>query len=93
MAVATLNIGSLGGSLGLGFWDCFIIILIVNLASDLLPAWTATVGLTGLRMTTFSCVIISVLFIFIITAPANILAIIDDTRSDTGATCSSSSSQ
>ncbi|KAJ5203909.1 uncharacterized protein N7498_004788 [Penicillium cinerascens] len=54
MAVATLNIGSLGGSLGLGFWDCFIIILVVNLASDLLPAWTATVGLTGLRMTTFS---------------------------------------
>ncbi|KAJ5166417.1 uncharacterized protein N7482_005198 [Penicillium canariense] len=54
MAVATLNIGSLGGSLGLGFWDCFIVILVVNLTSDLLPAWTATFGLTGLRMTTFS---------------------------------------
>lgn len=56
MAVATLNIGSLGGSLGLGFWDCFLVILLVNLASDLLPAWTATFGLTGLRMTTFSYV-------------------------------------
>lgn len=59
MAVATLNVGSLGGSLGLGFWDCFIVILIVNLASDLLPAWTATFGLTGLRMTTFSYVLTS----------------------------------
>jgi purine-cytosine permease-like protein len=56
MAVATLNIGSLGGALGLSFWDCFIVILIVNLASDLLPAWTAVFGLTGLRMTTFSYV-------------------------------------
>lgn len=56
MAVATLNIGSLGGSLGLGFWDCFLVILLVNLASDFLPAWTATFGLTGLRMTTFSYV-------------------------------------
>lgn len=54
MAVATLNIGSLGGSLGLGFWECFIVILVVNVTSDLLPAWTATAGLTGLRMTTFS---------------------------------------
>ncbi|CAG8137441.1 unnamed protein product [Penicillium salamii] len=54
MAVATLNIGSLGGSLGLSFWDCFIIILVVNITSDLLPAWTAVFGLTGLRMTTFS---------------------------------------
>jgi len=91
MAVATLNIGSLGGSLGLGFWDCFIIILVVNLASDLLPAWTATVGLTGLRMTTFSCVIIPILFA-LYSSPANKLATIDDTRSATGATCSSSSS-
>lgn len=54
MAVATLNIGSLGGSLGLSFWDCFIVILVVNITSDLLPAWTAVFGLTGLRMTTFS---------------------------------------
>lgn len=61
----SIDIGSLGGSLGLGFWDCFIVILVVNLASDLLPAWTATVGLTGLRMTTFSCATISILFIFI----------------------------
>lgn len=54
MAVATLNIGSLGGALGLSFWDCFIIILVVNITSDLLPAWTAVFGLTGLRMTTVS---------------------------------------
>ncbi|KAJ5533493.1 hypothetical protein N7494_010045 [Penicillium frequentans] len=54
MAIATLNIGSLGGSMGLAFWDCFIVIVVVNLFSDLLPAWTATAGLTGLRMTTFS---------------------------------------
>ncbi|KAJ5053272.1 hypothetical protein NUH16_010342 [Penicillium rubens] len=54
MAVATLNIGSLGGSLGLPFWDCFIVILIVNITSNLLPAWTSVFGLTGLRMTTFS---------------------------------------
>lgn len=54
MAIATLNIGSLGGSFGLGFWDCFIVIIVVNLFSDILPAWTATAGLTGLRMTTFS---------------------------------------
>ncbi|KAJ5521220.1 hypothetical protein N7527_005335 [Penicillium freii] len=54
MAVATLSIGSLGGSLGLPFWDCFIVILIVNITSNLLPAWTSVFGLTGLRMTTFS---------------------------------------
>ncbi|KAJ5201283.1 hypothetical protein N7449_006086 [Penicillium cf. viridicatum] len=54
MAVATLNIGSLGGSLGLPFWDSFIVILIVNITSNLLPAWTSVFGLTGLRMTTFS---------------------------------------
>ncbi|KAJ5669326.1 hypothetical protein N7462_010396 [Penicillium macrosclerotiorum] len=54
MAVATLNIGALGGYFGLGFWDCFLIILIVNIMSDILPAWTATFGLSGLRMTTFS---------------------------------------
>ena len=56
MAVATLNTGVLGGSLGLSFWDSFIVILIVNLFSDLLPAWTAAFGVTGLRMTTFSYV-------------------------------------
>ena len=56
MAVATLNTGTLGGSMGLSFWDSFIVILIVNLFSDLIPAWTAAFGLTGLRMTTFSCV-------------------------------------
>jgi hypothetical protein len=54
MAVATLTTGALGGSMGLAFWDCFIIILVVNLTADLLPAWTASFGLTGLRMTTFS---------------------------------------
>ncbi|KAJ6088434.1 hypothetical protein N7486_009695 [Penicillium sp. IBT 16267x] len=54
MAIATLNIGSQGGSMGLRFWDCFIVIMVVNLFSDLLPAWTATAGLAGLRMTTFS---------------------------------------
>ncbi|KAL4894719.1 permease for cytosine/purines, uracil, thiamine, allantoin-domain-containing protein [Aspergillus ambiguus] len=54
MAVATLNTGTLGGAMGLSFWDSFIVILIVNLLSDLLPAWTAAFGLTGLRMTTFS---------------------------------------
>ncbi|KAJ5757421.1 uncharacterized protein N7511_006115 [Penicillium nucicola] len=54
MAVATLNIGSLGGSLGLSFWDSFVVILVVNIVSDFLPAWTAVFGLTGLRMTTFS---------------------------------------
>lgn len=56
MAVATLNTGALGGSMGLSFWDCFVVILVVNLFSDLLPAWTAAFGLTGLRMTTFSYV-------------------------------------
>jgi purine-cytosine permease-like protein len=40
--------------MGLSFWDCFAIIMVVNLASCLLPAWTATFGLTGLRMTSFS---------------------------------------
>lgn len=56
MAIATLNTGSVGVSMGLSFWDCFIVILVVNLFSDLLPAWTAAFGLTGLRMTTFSYV-------------------------------------
>jgi len=54
MAVATLSTGMVGGSMGLGFFDCFAIILVVNVASCLLPAWTASFGLTGLRMTTFS---------------------------------------
>ncbi|KAE8404974.1 permease for cytosine/purines, uracil, thiamine, allantoin-domain-containing protein [Aspergillus pseudonomiae] len=54
MAVATLTTGALGGPMGLKFWDSFIVILVVNLISDLLPAWTAAFGLTGLRMTTFS---------------------------------------
>jgi purine-cytosine permease-like protein len=54
MAVATLNVGSLGGVLGLPFWDSFAVILTINVVSNLLPAWTAAFGLTGLRMTTFS---------------------------------------
>ncbi|KAL4797602.1 hypothetical protein BDV19DRAFT_397582 [Aspergillus venezuelensis] len=54
MAVATLNIGSLGGALGLLFWDCFAVILVINVVSNLLPAWTAALGLTGLRITTLS---------------------------------------
>lgn len=54
MAVATLNVGSLGGSLGLPFWDSFAVILVINVVSNMLPAWTAAFGLTGLRMTTFS---------------------------------------
>ncbi|KAF8855188.1 hypothetical protein BDZ45DRAFT_793765 [Acephala macrosclerotiorum] len=54
MAVATLSTGMVGGSMGLSFWDCFAIILVVNVASCLLPAWTTSFGLTGLRMTTFS---------------------------------------
>ncbi|KAL3474625.1 permease for cytosine/purines, uracil, thiamine, allantoin-domain-containing protein [Aspergillus californicus] len=54
MAVATLNVGSLGGSLGLPFWDSFAVILTINIVSNMLPAWTAAFGLTGLRMTTFS---------------------------------------
>ncbi|KAF1969923.1 hypothetical protein BU23DRAFT_571217 [Bimuria novae-zelandiae CBS 107.79] len=53
MAIATLNTGMASASMGLGFRDCFAIILI-NLVSCLLPAWNATFGLTGLRMTTFS---------------------------------------
>ncbi|KAL1644548.1 hypothetical protein SLS61_008713 [Didymella pomorum] len=53
-AVATLNTGMVGGSMGLSFWHCFAIITSVNVFSCLLPAWTATFGLTGLRMTTFS---------------------------------------
>lgn len=53
-AVATLNTGMVGGSMGLSFWHCFAIITTVNIFSCLLPAWTATFGLTGLRMTTFS---------------------------------------
>ncbi|KAF2094036.1 hypothetical protein NA57DRAFT_46788 [Rhizodiscina lignyota] len=54
MAVATLSTGMVGGTMGLAFWDCFAIILVVNVASCLIPAWTASFGLTGLRMTTFS---------------------------------------
>ncbi len=54
MAVATLSTGMVGGTLGLAFWDSFAIIVVVNLLSCLLPAWTASFGLTGLRMTTFS---------------------------------------
>ena len=53
-AVATLSTGMVGGSMGLAFWDCFAIILVINLFSCLLPAWTASFGLSGLRMTTFS---------------------------------------
>jgi purine-cytosine permease-like protein len=54
VAVATLSTGVVGGSTGLSFWDYFAIILVVNIASCLLPAWTASFGLTGLRMSTFS---------------------------------------
>lgn len=54
MAVATLSTGMVGGALGLAFWDSFAIIVVVNLISCLLPAWTESFGLTGLRMTTFS---------------------------------------
>jgi hypothetical protein len=54
MAVATLNVGTLGPSVGLSFWHSFAIILLVNIFSCLLPAWTASFGLTGLRMTSFS---------------------------------------
>lgn len=54
MAVATLNVGTTGGAMGLAFWDCFAIIVVVNLLACLIPAWTAGFGLTGLRMTTFS---------------------------------------
>ena len=54
MAVATLNVGTIGGAIGLSFWDSFAIIVIVNLVSCLIPAWTAGFGLSGLRMTTFS---------------------------------------
>jgi len=54
MAVATLNTGMVCGGMGLAFWHCFAIIVLVNITACLLPAWTATFGLTGLRMTTFS---------------------------------------
>ena len=54
MAVATLNVGSIGGAMGLSFWDCFAIIVVVNIVSCMIPAWTAGFGLTGLRMTSFS---------------------------------------
>jgi purine-cytosine permease-like protein len=53
-AVATLSTGMVGGSMGIAFWDCSAIILVINLFSCLLPAWTASFGLSGLRMTTFS---------------------------------------
>jgi purine-cytosine permease-like protein len=54
MAVATLNVGTLGGVMGLNFWTSFAIILVTNLFSCLIPAWTSGFGLSGLRMTTFS---------------------------------------
>jgi purine-cytosine permease-like protein len=54
MAIATLNTGMVGGEMGLSFNVSLAIILLVNLSACLLPAWTATFGLTGLRMTTFS---------------------------------------
>lgn len=54
MAIATLSTGMVGGNMGLSFWDAFAIILVTNIFSCLLPAWTASFGLTGLRMTTFS---------------------------------------
>jgi purine-cytosine permease-like protein len=58
MAVATLSTGMIGGAFGLSFWDCFAIIVVVNVVSCLLPAWTSSFGLTGLRMTTFSYVVL-----------------------------------
>ena len=54
MAVATFSTGVVGGSMGLSCWDCFAVILVVNIVSCLLPAWTVSFGLTALRMTTFS---------------------------------------
>jgi purine-cytosine permease-like protein len=54
MAVATLSTGMTGPSLGLNFYDSLAIVVVVNLFACMLPAWTATFGLTGLRMTTFS---------------------------------------
>ena len=54
MAIATLNTGIVSGSMGLSFWHCFAIIVLVNCTACTAPAWTATFGLTGLRMTTFS---------------------------------------
>lgn len=56
MAVATMSTGMVGPSMGLDFWACFAIIVVVNILACLLPAWTATFGLTGLRMTSFSYV-------------------------------------
>lgn len=56
MAVATLSTGMVGGSMGLSFWDAFAVIVVVNVFSCMLPAWSACFGLTGLRMTTFSLV-------------------------------------
>ena len=56
MAVATLSAGMVGPLIGLNFWNSFAIIVPVNLLTCMIPAWTATFGLTGLRMTTFSWV-------------------------------------
>lgn len=52
-SVATLSVGMVGPLFGLNFWNSFAIIMIVNPLTILLPAWTATFGLTGLRMLTF----------------------------------------
>ena len=54
MAVATVSTGMVGPSMGLDFRSSAAIIVIINVFTCLLPAWTATFGLTGLRMTTFS---------------------------------------
>jgi hypothetical protein len=40
--------------MSLSFWDSFAVIIPINLFTCAIPAWTATFGLTGLRMTTFS---------------------------------------
>lgn len=55
--------------MGLAFWDCFTIIVVVNLLSCLIPAWTAGFGLSGLRMTTFSYVVFFLYQLF--TLPMN----------------------
>lgn len=54
MAVATLSTGMVGPIMSLSFWDSFAVIITINLFTCAIPAWTATFGLTGLRMTTFS---------------------------------------
>lgn len=54
MAVATVSTGMVGPSMGLDFWSSFAIIVVINVFACMIPAWTASFGLTGLRMTSFS---------------------------------------